>query len=483
MPKTPEDIPSTPLPLPKGFRWCDVDVSLDSEIQDVFDLLHKNYVEDDEEAFRFRYSPDFLKWALTPPGHVKEWHVGIRTDNDARRLVGFITAVPATLLVRNSRGDGGEGGPSSSSSAPVLASEVNFLCVHKKLRSRRLAPVLIREVTRRVNRRGVWHAAYTAGVLLPRPVATARYWHRSLDARKLVDVGFCRVPPRVTMARYVKLHRLPEAPATPGLRPMRRGDAPAVAALLAERMKRFALAPEMSAAEVEHYLTPREGVVYSYVVEKEGGEVGGGGESGTAAAADEEEKEEEEEVEEGQGEEEDNGEEVESSSNGENATTAAASAPASAPSASTSPAVAAAGAAAAAAASQSKKKKNKRTKKKGSTAPTMTPAITDLVSFYTLPSTVVGGRGGHDTLTAAFSFYSVAGSVSPRQLAGDALVLARGTGHDVFNALDIADNDQDEVLRALKFAPGDGRLRYYLYNWRMGGREELAAKEIGLVLL
>jgi glycylpeptide N-tetradecanoyltransferase len=62
-------------------------------------------------------------------------------------------------------------------------------------------------------------------------------------------------------------------------------------------------------------------------------------------------------------------------------------------------------------------------------------------------------------------------------------VLARGTGHDVFNALDIADNDQDEVLRALKFAPGDGRLRYYLYNWRMGGREELAAKEIGLVLL
>ena len=62
-------------------------------------------------------------------------------------------------------------------------------------------------------------------------------------------------------------------------------------------------------------------------------------------------------------------------------------------------------------------------------------------------------------------------------------MLARGTGHDVFNALDIADNDQDEVLRALKFAPGDGRLRYYLYNWRMGGREELAAKEIGLVLL
>ena len=32
--------------------------------------------------------------------------------------------------------------------------EINFLCVHKKLRSKRLAPVLIREITRRVNLKG-----------------------------------------------------------------------------------------------------------------------------------------------------------------------------------------------------------------------------------------------------------------------------------------------------------------------------------------
>lgn len=52
--------------------------------------------------------------------------------------------------------------------------EINFLCVHKKLRAKRLAPVLIREVTRRVNLKGVFQAAYTAGVVLPRPVASAR---------------------------------------------------------------------------------------------------------------------------------------------------------------------------------------------------------------------------------------------------------------------------------------------------------------------
>jgi len=34
--------------------------------------------------------------------------------------------------------------------------EINFLCVHKKLRSKRLAPVLIKEITRRVNVNGIF---------------------------------------------------------------------------------------------------------------------------------------------------------------------------------------------------------------------------------------------------------------------------------------------------------------------------------------
>ena len=84
--------------------------------------------------------------------------------------------------------------------------EINFLCVHKKLRDKRLAPVLIKEVTRRINRRDIWQAAYvsfscllcehtltltqqqqhryTAGVVLPKPVGRAQYWHRSFNPEK-----------------------------------------------------------------------------------------------------------------------------------------------------------------------------------------------------------------------------------------------------------------------------------------------------------
>lgn len=52
--------------------------------------------------------------------------------------------------------------------------EINFLCVHKKLRSKRLAPVLIKEITRRSHVEGIFQAAYTAGVVIPKPISTCR---------------------------------------------------------------------------------------------------------------------------------------------------------------------------------------------------------------------------------------------------------------------------------------------------------------------
>ena len=76
----------------------------------------------------------------------------------------------------------------------VVMAEVNFLCVHKKLREKRLAPQLIKEVTRRVNLCNIWQAIYTSGATLPTPYGTAQYWHRNLNPKKLVDVRFSFKP-------------------------------------------------------------------------------------------------------------------------------------------------------------------------------------------------------------------------------------------------------------------------------------------------
>merc|ERR1711972_377524 len=139
-----------------------------------------------------------------------------------KKLVGFITGIPATIQAYD---------------RTIQMVEINFLCVHKKLRSKRLAPVLIKEITRRVNKENVWQAVYTAGVVLPRPVSECRYYHRSLNPKKLIDVGFSHLGPRMTMARTIKLYKVPEQPQIPGMRAMKPSDVPRVSELVTGYLK------------------------------------------------------------------------------------------------------------------------------------------------------------------------------------------------------------------------------------------------------
>ena len=46
----------------------------------------------------------------------------------------------------------------------------------------------------------------------------------------------------------------------------------------------------------------------------------------------------------------------------------------------------------------------------------------------------------------------------------DILVLAKKDNFHVFNALTLLDNPL--FLKEQKFEPGDGKLHYYLFNWR-----------------
>merc|ERR1719262_1111706 len=125
----------------------------------------------------------------------------------------------------------------------INMAEINFLCVHKKLRSKRLAPVLIKEITRRVNKENIWQAVYTAGVVLPRPVSECRYYHRSLNPKKLIEVGFSHLGPRMTMARTIKLYKVPDHPQLLGMREMQSKDQLRVFELVSSYLNKFSLHP------------------------------------------------------------------------------------------------------------------------------------------------------------------------------------------------------------------------------------------------
>ena len=53
-----------------------------------------------------------------------------------------------------------------------------------------------------------------------------------------------------------------------------------------------------------------------------------------------------------------------------------------------------------------------------------TGKVTDFISFYTLPSSILR-HPTYKTLKVAYSYYNVANTVSTTQLMGDALVLAK----------------------------------------------------------
>ncbi|MEE4247179.1 MAG: hypothetical protein V2I33_17335, partial [Kangiellaceae bacterium] len=85
-----------------AFEWFDIDIFNEEWAQKVYTLLLENYVEDDDAMFRFDYSIPFLRWALTPENFRQDWHVGVVVKT-SRALVGFITAIPASLNVYDSK--------------------------------------------------------------------------------------------------------------------------------------------------------------------------------------------------------------------------------------------------------------------------------------------------------------------------------------------------------------------------------------------
>ncbi|XP_039547098.1 glycylpeptide N-tetradecanoyltransferase 1b isoform X2 [Pimephales promelas] len=344
--------------LPQEFIWDTLDLDNQKQLRELCDLLNENYTEEDDNTLRLHYSPQFLLWALCPPGGQSQWHCGVRV-NSSQKLVGFISAIPATMKVFD---------------IELKMVEVNFLCVHKKLRSKRVAPVLIKEITRRVRQQGISQAVYSTSAVLPKPIATCRYWHRSLNPRKLIELNFFSLTHNMTLQRALKLNRLPETTKTTGLRPMTVQDVQVVQALLKEHLKAFHLSPVLTLEDVEHWLLPQDGVIDTYVVES------------------------------------------------------------------------------------------------------MTGTVTDMVSFYTLPSTALN-HPVHKDLKAACVLYCISKATPLLQLMEDTLIICKARGFDVFSAMDVMDNKA--FLEPLKFRMGEVHKQYYLYNWRC---PEISSDKVGVVL-
>lgn len=75
------DVRQEPYNLPSNYEWCTCDITDEKVMKEVYTLLTNNYVEDDDNMFRFDYSVEFLRWALNPPGYFPDWHLGVHADS------------------------------------------------------------------------------------------------------------------------------------------------------------------------------------------------------------------------------------------------------------------------------------------------------------------------------------------------------------------------------------------------------------------
>lgn len=164
-----------------NFYWSDIDVNNDNQLDELCTFLSDHYVEDNTGTLRFHYSKNTLLWMLKQTNY--KWCVGVRYKN---KLCGFISAIP----LRTNYG---------------MTAFVNFLCVHKNVRTKRLASVLIKEITHRIHTQNITMAIYT-GTKLKGEIALTTYWQRYLNPKKLLQHHMIHLPNHMTLSRMVKLY-------------------------------------------------------------------------------------------------------------------------------------------------------------------------------------------------------------------------------------------------------------------------------------
>lgn len=235
--------------LPYDLFWQNIDIDNSMHFEFLYELLRSNYIEDSEMNFRLHYSKDFLKWALRPYCYFDDWQFGVFDRNN--KVVAFISGIPLELI---------------SSGVLIKSVQVNFLCIRKEYRTKRLAPLLISELTRRAYQHGIFQALFTGSTKLAEPLSTACYYHKLLNCGKLFRCGFAG--PDV-MHPFLKAQQPDKAPPfntkeTIELLKIDLDNVNKVYESYQVESSKLAIFASFSLDEFMHWMLPKENVLYSF---------------------------------------------------------------------------------------------------------------------------------------------------------------------------------------------------------------------------
>ena len=244
--KTIEEIQQEPYTLPKGFDWGIIDLTNETQLDEFYNFLVTFYDSDNPDRM-LNYSKEFLKWFLMPPNYFPDLIVAVKCNN---RLVACICGIPLTMNIYDKF---------------VNLIEINLLCVHPKLRTKRLAPVLIKEVTRRTNLHNIWQAIYTGDKDLPNCLVSCTYYHRPINVPKLIDLEFMSCPKKLSLTTYSKSFKTIDN-LTINIRKLTENDCEICCEKFNEFHKKFNIGIQFNLNYFKHHFLG----IYSYVVETNG---------------------------------------------------------------------------------------------------------------------------------------------------------------------------------------------------------------------
>ena len=242
------DVQKEPYTLPDNFTWCTLNIDDDNDLNLIYKFLLDYYNSSKNASKKYHYQKDFLRWFLKPYEYYDDLLVGVKYNN---KLVATIFGIPMTIKVYDKN---------------IKMVEINFLCVHESLRNKRLAPVLIKEITRRTNLHGIFQAFYTASNDLPNSLMKCSYYHRPLNIPKLVDIKFIEKPDKISLQGFSKLFKILDN-TTINIRQIEPKDYNICCKLLNDYNNKFKISVIFNQEEFNNHFAFKENIIETFVVE------------------------------------------------------------------------------------------------------------------------------------------------------------------------------------------------------------------------
>lgn len=163
----PQNIPTERGRLPDGLQWRETE-----DVPAIVSFLGEYYAEDPDSSYRLRYSDSFFRFLFSSPDHQRCLSLSIVDENG---MAGYVLAklhkVACNSLTRD-----------------VVS--VNFLCLSRRYRNKRLACAMITEITRLVNLLGIYQAIFVGEKDYGFSIASVPYYHLPLDSVRLLKLDY-----------------------------------------------------------------------------------------------------------------------------------------------------------------------------------------------------------------------------------------------------------------------------------------------------